>query len=915
MFREAYGQVRASFEKDTVAIVNGYTFSNVLGLINDGDHPVKLYLSDSVASVRKGYLPLPDSILLGPGERRMAPLKFLAAAGLIREAVQPFAVSYVVYNGKGRTGEAARSEGVVKAVFYTRLNEEARILLQLSSPMVLLDQTSHQAQLTFYVNNEGLLPRQIKLGLTAYPQGLEIANEKQSFELAAGSRRQLTYTIKNRLRRNAATDFLVVIQLSDDSGHIVATGDVRVQTLASSKAAFSPNTINGQPGNVFELNYINMSRYLSYLQVRAKGGSGLADSAQLNYRLNLEYYLHPNGINLYDTWLAYSNPHFSLRAGGITDNLDYALNGNGFEASASIGQKISFDLFGVKNNYLLYSQNFTTLPGADVVAGRVNYSTLPMGLQVSVLHASDPLLDVYTNLWHTTGRLRTGDHQELQWEGGFSTEQPRDRPGIKYGGSAGIRYHAELPRWTLVFNDYYSSPYYGGYRRGSLELENEADYKLAGASQVFGRWIRSYNSPKYTPTADSLIYAPFNYNNTNIYEAGWRWRSGRWATVLHPYYMDQRLYSALASQKSMLHSGSDRVAADMTVSGHGRSLYTSSDLGWTNSDSGAGVPRHYTSVRLMGNYVERWWSFSYLVQYRPYYLTDELQSPVPEQFRLYSFGPAIHFPLLQGQAEANAGYMANYYSVQQLWTHLLNGQVTVGLKNNWVVSGQLYYTLYHAERVPSHAYLPYSPNNQQVRVGLAKRFAAGRQPGMVRLRLIVFEDRNGNGEQDNEEPVARGVIVRLDGQAALSDGRGRVEFSGLTRTEHQLTVDNGTEWNLAAPWALPMSRDETIRVPLVKSGRLNGRVVIEKQKYENIDPDKEGIRVIARGRNGKSYTTYTDGNGDFHFYLPVMEYELSVQAVEGAAAPTERVVVTAGAAASATFRLEDRRRKIEVKQF
>lgn len=223
--------------------------------------------------------------------------------------------------------------------------------------------------------------------------------------------------------------------------------------------------------------------------------------------------------------------------------------------------------------------------------------------------------------------------------------------------AAGIRYHADLPRWLLSFNDYYSSPYYGGYRRGTLELENEADYKLDETSQVFGRWLRSYNSPKYTPTADSLIYAPFNYNNTNTYEVGWRWRTGRIATVFHPYYMDQRLYSALASQKSMLHSRSDRLALDLTLSGHGRSFFTSGDFGLTSSDSGSGQPRHYASMRLIGNYIERYWSFNYLVQWRPYFLTDQLQSPVPELFRLYSFGPALRIPLLQGQADITAGYL------------------------------------------------------------------------------------------------------------------------------------------------------------------------------------------------------------------------------------------------------------------
>ncbi|MBS1660411.1 MAG: hypothetical protein JST68_05105 [Bacteroidetes bacterium] len=907
--------IRIHFEKDTVTIRNGHTFSNWLKIKNTSSTQQSLQL---VTEIKNNYLPLPDTITLTPGEERTIPLKFLASAALIKEAIQAFSLSY-------RTAENRTTENTITATFYTHLHEDVPITLQLLNPSLLLDPASNQAQLSFYINNESLITHTISVRLQSYPEGLEAPNDRQPIPLAPGSRKLLTYTLHNRLRRSTATDFFLTAQLLDDSGRILVTGDIRVQTLASSKQVSTPNGMTGSPqSNLFELNYVNQNNNLSYLQLRARAGTGFPDSSRLDYRLNLEYYLQPpNGVNIYDTWLSYQGQHFSIKAGSLTDNLDYAINGNGVQATAILDKdkRNSFDLFGVKNTYLLYSKLFNTLPGADIAAGRYNFDTKPFHLQASILHASDPLLNVYTNLFHTAARLQLAEKQTLQWEAGLSSEQPRDRPGNHYGYSLGARYHAELKHWSLSLNDYYSSAYYSGYQRGALNLENEITYN----NQFFARYSKNHNSPKYTPTNDSLIFAPFNYNNTNVYETGWHTHIGKLTTTLHPYYMDQRLYSALSTQKSTLHSASNRIALDLTLPHRSGVFFTSADLGWTASDS-TNYSQHYSSLRITGNFIARYWSFNWLTQWRPYYLIDHLQAANPQNpqnpanpgnpdnFRLYSFGPSLHFALAANRIDFSAGYFANYYSTVGFWTHTLNSQLNIGLKNNWALNGQLYYTFY---RTTGQSF----PDNRQLRVGIQKRFTAGRPPGTVRLRLLVFEDANSNGQEDEGEKIASRVIVRLDGAAVLTDSRGHAEFDGLDRGNHRLAIENGLEWNLSAPLTLPLIHDQTIHVPLVRSGRLNGRVLIARQKYENTEPDKEGIKVEAHGRNGASYSTYTDEKGEFHFYLPVMDYEISVQAIPAAGttsssgAPTQKVSVTAGAPAETQFRMEDRRRKIEVKQF
>lgn len=890
-YTPALGQVAASFIKDTITISNGHTFTNSLRLRNSSNARITLKLDPGTNL--NSYLPLPDTLTLQPAEQRVIPLKFLASPSLIKEEVQGFTVRY----------------NAIEATFYTKLADPARMALQPTSPVVVLDAGS-QAQASYYVSNESLIPRTVRINITCFPDGLDIMNNNQVVLLAAGAKKLLTYPLRSRLRRSKNSDFQLIARMVDDSGHIMATADLRVQTLSSSKQVYSPNALPGATSaNALELNYVNMSRYLSFLQFRARGGTGLADGSRIDFKANAEYYLHPNGINIYDTWLNYSSSHFAARIGSINDNLDYSLNGNGVEATAIIDKKHSFDLIGIKNDYLLYSQLFSSIPGADVGAARYNFNTKPFSLQASVLHTNDDLLNVYDNLFHSAARIRLGEKQELKVEGGFSTEQPRDRAGNHIGYSAGINYRGETQSWAFSLNNYFSSPWYAGYRRGSLLLENEITYKLTAGQRIFGRYSKNYNSPRYTPTADSLTLDPFNYNNTNIYEAGWRGHIGQIMTTLHPYYMEQELYSALSSQRSTLRSTSDRIALDLNWSYHGMTVFSSNDLGWTKSDSANDFIQHYPSIRLLGNFFHRYWGLNWLLQWRPYYLTDQLQAPRPEDFKLYSIGPDLHFPLFANRLDFRAGYNATYYSTAGFWTHSLNSQVILGLKNNWAANAQLYYTFYHQAK-------QYFPDNKQIRVGIQKRFAAGRPPGTLRLRLLVFEDQNSNGELDKGEKTVEGVLLRLDGDVAVSDAKGRVEFMSLTKGNHTIAAENGKKWNLAAPLTLPVIHDQTLRIPLVESGRLNGHIIVTKQKYETVDPDKEGIRVEAKDRNGHAYTAYTDERGEFHFYLPVMDYEVSVQSpTPSSGAVAHHVAIIAGATTETEFRLEDRRRKIEVKQF
>jgi hypothetical protein len=379
--------------------------------------------------------------------------------------------------------------------------------------------------------------------------------------------------------------------------------------------------------------------------------------------------------------------------------------------------------------------------------------------------------------------------------------------------------------------------------------------------------------------------------------------------------MKQDLYSTFYIKPVTLRSSSPRIALDINYSAGKHYFYTSNDLGWTRSDSAFVFTRHYTSLRITGNYLYQYWSFNWLLQRHAYYLTDELQPGGPATFSIYSFGPMVHYPLPGNSLILSGGYNANYYGSTRTWNHSLHGEVDYNLPDNWAIRGQVFYNYYRAAYGQTIATT--YPSFTQVRIGVQKCFISNHQPGNVRLRLTLYEDKNSNGHRDQDEVLAQHVIVKVDDHPAISNANGVVEYDNLTSGMHTISIDRGKEWNIQGPLTLPVTRNTKMELPLVRSSELAGKVIIEKKKYETVTPDLEGIRINARDDQGRSYTTLTDEQGAFRFYLPVGKYTLTVQVRQGSGSQeaSKEITLKTGNNEEVSFVMEDRRRKIDVKQF
>ena len=134
---------------------------------------------------------------------------------------------------------------------------------------------------------------------------------------------------------------------------------------------------------------------------------------------------------------------------------------------------------------------------------------------------------------------------------------------------------------------------------------------------------------------------------------------------------------------------------------------------------------------------------------------------------------------------------------------------------------------------------------------------------------------------------------------------------------------NQGEWFDVNSVEIQIDKRNTIFLPLSRGIKLNGSVLISRDKYSNEEGsmDLSRIRVTAIDSAGKTFSCLTDRAGQFSLFLPMGVYIL---AINDAALGNKFVFVQSKMNLdlthpidnySVTFNVAEKRRKMEIKKF
>jgi len=905
------------FEKDTIAISGNQTFSNKLYLTNQTTESVELVPFSGNTVVLEGMIRLPKKIILAPNETRSFPLKYIADRRTILNENQIFTIGFSSVDST-LVIPPARS-------FYTTLKGEQSLVLQTEQQEYYLDQNSSHVQFILRASNIGLVPLNVRLLFSGFPQGFEIIGESQSINIPAGGQVLLPFTGEMR-SKNEFADFDLNIQALDANGRMYTMTFVRILRLGNVKR-FGLLDLQNQPyRNKAGVNYINTGSDMSIYQFHGSGNMDFGKNRSLEYSLAADYYQQLRQWNSYNTYIDYQDKDWGIKLGNIYENLDQNINGRGIKASYKLTNDRTISLYGLENNYMLFSQQGNMIPGAKIIGAR--YKTQAEQLRGSdfiYLHSRSDYRGIGSEQFSGKTMLAIGADHELGLEAGYSLEQAYVG-GSRHAAAAGVNYSFRLKGYQLSTNNYYSSSYYTGMRRGLFQSDTRLSRLLGVKDNISIRISYLNTNPSYQQGDRNNYFS--QQNRIETYELGYQTRWGNLQLDLRPYFMAQHigdrglgivgLTDVNGSSKAF------RASLDLNFLRFKHRFFVRTDYGYVFKNTSERPLAPFHSLRMMGNYSNNIFGFTTFLQINPYYLTDLRLTGVSAKYRSYSFGPNTQFALFNEGLRVQFSSVYSYYGFSRSNNFAMNGNARWQLDKGWSLTADMFYTLMK-DRISSDPTEIVMNNSivtadyRQFRVGLEKAFGRQGKQKRYKLQLLLFEDGNNNGKMDMDELTPKDLVVRIDKEVAITDEKGEVKFLDMLAGNYIIQIENSKGWVAQGTISTVLKKNQVLQIPLIKTGALRGKITVVQDRYVDVNPQLAGIAIYAVNGQGQTYKTLCNEDGSYAFYLPQDKYRVFIP-TEGLPFTIENSTHEIELQDCSTiilpdFKYKNERRKVDIKRF
>ena len=147
------------FEKDTVLVTGGQTFTNKLIVENLSGETVQISAWAADTKTLSGIISIPKIIRLAAGEKHSYPLKYIADRNTITQGFQTFYVQLHVDNAAIMVQR--------EASFFTNLEDAGGLQIFTEQDEYFLDQSTNRSEINVRLINTGLVPISFYLKLTA----------------------------------------------------------------------------------------------------------------------------------------------------------------------------------------------------------------------------------------------------------------------------------------------------------------------------------------------------------------------------------------------------------------------------------------------------------------------------------------------------------------------------------------------------------------------------------------------------------------------------------------------------------------------------------------------------------------------------------------------------------------------------
>ncbi|WP_164111538.1 MULTISPECIES: carboxypeptidase-like regulatory domain-containing protein [Sphingobacterium] len=654
-------------------------------------------------------------------------------------------------------------------------------------------------------------------------------------------------------------------------------------------------------------------------------GSYRLGGGRLGYAVSANHWGGDKYWNINNTFLTYERRGHGVTVGNIQESLEAPFYGRGaaytYQDTAS-DQRFSGGFIQRTHDLLGYygpdNPGFTAFARVQLA----DQESLQKRYDGQVLYDQNRQDSVTSILWTNRFDILKKKHAEgIRLEGflgagvqqyhGFYRKDETSMPSI----AMGLKMDQQLRKWSFSSDNYYSSGYFPGNRRGAVQLSQRVNRRL----RHFGLGL-GYSYTDYRPEYLNPYYRTFS-SGVSRWDVQFSFplsSVGQFSIIpsYNKEYADYMVYediikrtsrSALLLVNANLRSRNLKHSLFFTLEGGSMSLENISSRRFVFRTD---VSYNYERFGVFGNY-----------QNGPFQVYDMMSA--------FILGREFGSRYLLGMR-----YQGSLMQRKLRWNTSVNGQMNQGWGKT--LSGNLFAEYQVAKKTHLQTTFQYMYNvgvtnyrydNANLQVGVRQQFNRQSLERVATksgdLKLFCYYDNNGNDIFDAGDERASDYGFMVRNILFVTDKKGEASFKKMPYGSYMLFFPLKNQYQGGSRSVDIDAKSMRIEVALQKVGSVYGRLLLDYDPALQlpIDTRLSIYTISARNEQGRVFTATSDAKGFFELHLPegtytvypdVSKFQQHVYLEDSASA----IRIDPGRSVDlGTFRLKVKAKKIDVKRF
>lgn len=622
-----------------------------------------------------------------------------------------------------------------------------------------------------------------------------------------------------------------------------------------------------------------------------------------------------------NTQVAYRYNNSSLAIGNINEQLEYSTFGRGVKAVVSDKSgKNTLKVGVVDNQFNLFSSRPLFENGYSVfVKDHIGTPNAGENMTLDYMFREDPWEKAKHHMAGGEWKWNKGTDWRILLRSHGALSDYTGKNGLVPSGSAEVLYSGSVNKNSVSGNYYYSTAFFPGNRRGTINLQQNYNRQLSRGAGLRANAFWSNFAPK--SYHHNMDVESSNGRLEGVYTFP---RIGKTGLGMGYQYQTESANLAFLPNNEL---GESRVLTHAhrlveNVNWRGGKHYV--NLGIEN---GVVKPFNKTSWEPQGRallfYGLGRFNLNTIYQHGGYYLSEQsFAAQLEKVTRRLMANASWNQEFFRQDLMTSAG--VNYsrdFIMGSTWSGTLNTRYRVNKRYSVFLNSVVYNYAYSKDIALSS----YNSTMYNIEGGVSLNLnqappATGKKS---RLTLTVFHDKNGNGVQDSDESPAPDYMIFLGEKIFITDEKGRISYTAIPFGSYTIKAGAQAGWFHTETIVRINGFKESVAIPLRQAGSVQGsiRYSFDERTAKDFIPVLGGVS-LRFFRNGEQVQrAVTDNDGRFIVFLPNGQYtvELEIGALDANASVQNKIQtfnVEAGHIATiAPFVVEIHAKKINIRQF